>query len=154
MNPKNTYHETLANTIIKNMEKRQIEACYCKTKEEAVAKAESYLTKDSVVSFGGSVTLTESGMMDALKSNPDITLLDRDLAKTPEERTEILHKAEELLLEDMPVMPVIFTQDAYLVNTKQLSGIKETYLGYRDFRGMTQKDYDKYKMEHATSDVE
>lgn len=115
MNPKNTYHETLANTIIKNMEKRQIEACYCKTKEEAVAKAESYLTKDSVVSFGGSVTLTESGMMDALKSNPDITLLDRDLAKTPEERTEILHKA--LSCDFYFMSSNAITTDGKLVNT-------------------------------------
>ena len=93
MNPKEIFYENLAQTIIKNMEKRQIEACYCKTKEEAVAKANSYLTKGSTVSFGGSMTLTESGMMDSLKSNPNITLFDRSLAKTPVEVKEIYHKA-------------------------------------------------------------
>lgn len=74
--------------------------------------------------------------------------------KDETKRTEILHEAEKMLLEDMPAMPVVFTQDAYLVNKKQLSGIKETYLGYRDFKRMKQKDYYKYKTEHATSDVE
>lgn len=93
MNPKEIFYENLAQTIIKNMEKRQIEACYCPTSKEAVAKANSYLTKGSTVSFGGSMTLTESGMMDSLKANPDITIFDRSLAKTPEETKEIYHKA-------------------------------------------------------------
>ena len=115
MNPKNTYMETLANTIIKNMKERQIEACYCKTKEEAVKKAESYLTKGATVSFGGSVTLNECGMMDALKSNPDITLLDRSLAKTQEEREEILHKALSCDFYFMSSNAV--TTDGKLVNT-------------------------------------
>lgn len=93
MKPMDTYYENLADTIIKNMAKRQIDACYCPTSKEAVEKAESYLTDGATVSFGGSMTLEECGMMDALKKNDSISLLDRSLAKTPEEVKDIYHKA-------------------------------------------------------------
>ncbi|MCF2641100.1 MAG: lactate utilization protein [Lachnospiraceae bacterium] len=115
MNPKSTYQKTLAETIIKNMQKRQIEACYCETSKEAVEKASSYLTKGAVVSFGGSMTLSECGLMDSLKANPDITLLDRSLCKTPEEITELYHKA---LNSDFYFMSSnAITTDGKLVNT-------------------------------------
>ena len=43
----------------------------------------------STVSFGGSVTLTESGMIKALQSREDLTLLDRSKARSEEEVSEI-----------------------------------------------------------------
>jgi len=36
--------------------------------------------------------------------------------KKAEDRAEKLHKAEEILMNDMPVIPVVFNQSAYLVN--------------------------------------
>ena len=36
MTPKAKYYETLANTMIKNFEKRRMEAYYCPTAKEAV----------------------------------------------------------------------------------------------------------------------
>ena len=60
-------------------------------------------------------------------------------------RAAILHEAEALLMEDMPVMPIVFNQDAYLVNTKVLSGFKDTYWGTRDFTRMKMKNYMAYK---------
>ena len=74
--------------------------------------------------------------------------------KDEAKRTEILHNAEKMLLDDMPVMPLIFTQDAYLVNTKQLSDIKETYFGTRDFKRMKQKNYYEYKLAHSDEEAE
>ena len=38
MTPKAKYYETLANTMIKNFEKRRMEAYYCPTAKEAVEK--------------------------------------------------------------------------------------------------------------------
>ena len=43
MTPKAKYYETLANTMIKNFEKRRMEAYYCPTAKEAVEKALSFL---------------------------------------------------------------------------------------------------------------
>lgn len=93
MNPVQTYYETLAATVISNMEKRQIEGCYCPTSQEAKEKALSFLNENSLVSFGGSMTLGETGTLDALRESSSIRLLDRATAKTPEEAADIYHQA-------------------------------------------------------------
>lgn len=85
MNPKQTYYKIQAETIIKNLEKRQMSGYYCAEKEEAVKTAMSLTKPGTTVSFGGSMTLIESGAMDALKNRSDIHLIDRSLAKSPEE---------------------------------------------------------------------
>lgn len=71
---------------------------------------------------------------------------EKDRAK----RAEILHDAEELLVQDMPVMPVIFYQDAYIYRG-ELSGIKSVYYGTRDFKKMKLKDYMTYKSSIETT---
>ena len=93
MTPAETYYENLAKTTMKNLEKRHFECHYCKTAEEAVTLASELVPSDSTVSFGGSMTLAESGMADALRQRDDITLLDRSKAGTPEEVKEIYHKS-------------------------------------------------------------
>ena len=93
MTPKQKYYKVAAETILKNIERRGYEGCYCKTSEEAVKKALSYVTPGSSVSFGGSMTMNECGLMDALQKRDDITLLDRSKACSPEEVKEIYHKA-------------------------------------------------------------
>lgn len=60
-----------------------------------------------------------------------------------EKKTEILHNAEKKLLEDMPVIPVLFMQDAYM-SSGVISGIKNTYWG-RDFKKLSMKNYMAYK---------
>lgn len=85
MNPKQAFYETQAATIIKNFARRQIAGYYCATKAEAVQKASELVAPQDTVSFGGSMSLSESGVMDMLKARDDIRLIDRSLAKTPEE---------------------------------------------------------------------
>ncbi len=58
-------------------------------------------------------------------------------------KTAILHDAEKMLLDDMPVIPVLFVQDAY-VTSNVLSGIKNSYWG-RNFKKMKMKNYMQYK---------
>lgn len=93
MNPKQQHYETLANTVIKNLSKRRIEACYCATVEDAEKKAFSYLTDGCTVSFGGSMTLDEMGMLTALRHDPNIRLIDRATATSPEEIKQMYHDA-------------------------------------------------------------
>lgn len=90
--PKQQAREALANTIIKNLEKRNMEGYYCPTAADAVQQALSFLPARSSVSFGGSVTLEETGMLQALRE-ADINLIDRGLARTPEERKEMYLKS-------------------------------------------------------------
>lgn len=93
MKPMEIYYQKLADTVIKNLKKRQIEGFYCPTSEEAVTLSNDMIASGSTVSFGGSMTLSECGMMDALTNRSDITLYDRSTAKSPEEVTDIYHKA-------------------------------------------------------------
>lgn len=93
MTPTETYYENLAKTTMKNLEKRHFECHYCKTAAEATELAMSLVPSGSTVSFGGSMTLAESGMADLLRQRSDITLFDRSKASSPEEIAEIYHKA-------------------------------------------------------------
>ncbi len=70
---------------------------------------------------------------------------EKDIAK----RAEILHDAEEMLLEDMPVIPVIFNQTATLTS-KELSGVKFTYFGTPRFTKTKLKNYQEYLPEETT----
>lgn len=93
MNPETMHYETLAKTLIENFKRRQIDACYCSTVEEAEKKAFSYLKPGATVSFGGSMTLDDIGMLTALRHDPDIRLIDRATASSPEETKKMYHDA-------------------------------------------------------------
>lgn len=69
-----------------------------------------------------------------------------DVAK----RAELLHQAEAVLIEDMPVIPLFVYEDAYLVS-KDLKKIETTYFAYRDFSSTTLKDYERFKTEESDS---
>ncbi|NLD48716.1 MAG: lactate utilization protein, partial [Clostridiaceae bacterium] len=66
--PKESYNALLAQKLIEEFEKRNIEGFYCKSKEEALKKVLEMIPKDSLVSWGGSLTLYEIGLKDALKN--------------------------------------------------------------------------------------
>ncbi len=59
------------------------------------------------------------------------------------ERAKLLHEAETMVLADMPVIPIIFNEDAYLEH-KDLSNIESTYYGTRDFTDTKQKNWKDY----------
>lgn len=81
-----------AETIIKNLEKRNMEGYFAETKEEAVRIImECFLTPGTSVCFGGSMTLKESGLMDAIEQS-DCIVYDRTTAKTPEEMRDMKAK--------------------------------------------------------------
>lgn len=85
MNPKQTFYQAQAGTIIQNLKKRRMEGYYCPTREDAVKLAMSLTAAGTTVSFGGSMTLSETGILDALKNRTDIRLIDRSLAHSPQE---------------------------------------------------------------------
>ncbi|MGM9642050.1 MAG: ABC transporter substrate-binding protein [Eubacteriales bacterium] len=58
-------------------------------------------------------------------------------------RSAKLHDAEKMLLEDMPVIPIIFNQHAYLISG-ELSKDDYCYYGYHVFDKLKLKDYVKY----------
>ncbi len=106
-------YDKLAPVVLKNLEKRHYEAYYCKTKEEALEKALELIPEEHSVGWGGSATCEGIGLQDALRKrgNP---LIDRDLAKTPEERVEIMRQA--LLSDTFIGSTNAMSEDGELVN--------------------------------------
>ena len=85
-------NEALGKRVVKALESRNMEAYYVKTKEEAVKKALELIPKGSTINMGGSASVRECGLIDAVCSD-DYVFYDRDKAATVEERHEIALKA-------------------------------------------------------------
>ncbi len=66
MTAKEQYYENVAQGIIEKLARRKMEGYYCKDREEANAKAKRFLTPDCSISWGGSETLKEIGLLDDL----------------------------------------------------------------------------------------
>lgn len=113
MSPKKQYYENLADSLIEKFNTRSIESYYCETKEEALTMAKRFLTPECSVSWGGSETLKEIGLLDALRSS-DYVVYDRDTATTPEERALLYSK---IVMADYYFMSSnAITMDGELVN--------------------------------------
>ncbi len=84
-------YELTAKAIISNLARRNIEGFYCGDSAAAVRLAVSLMEKGSSVAWGGSETLKECGLMEAIR-NGDYRLIDRAAAATPEEQREIAAK--------------------------------------------------------------
>lgn len=84
------YYERTAETIIKNLTKRHIEGYYVSSKEEALKKACSFLKANDIISWGGSMTLSEINLIPTLEQAGCYTLLDR--SKVPTDEVEALYR--------------------------------------------------------------
>ena len=79
LEPTKKYYEKRAQVLVKNLEKRQFEAYYCETREQALEKALELIPKGSVVGWGGAMSAQQIGLLDAMHS-ADYRCIDRDLA--------------------------------------------------------------------------
>lgn len=93
MTPKKQAYKTLASTIIKNFAKRNIEGFYCDTKEEAVTLAMNLMKDGGTVGMGGTETVKEIALIDAINRTPSLHFIDRETAKTPEEKKAIYRES-------------------------------------------------------------
>ena len=66
MTPKEIRNEKLAQKIIKNLQERHMKAYYCQTAEEAVEKVLEIIPNGSSITWGGSMTLRDMGIVKAL----------------------------------------------------------------------------------------
>lgn len=120
-------NRNLAETMIQNLAGRNMEGYYADTKEEAVKLImQKFLTKGKTVCFGGSMTLTESGLMDAVRQG-DCILHDRTTAKTPEELRDM--KAKMINSDYFLMSTNAITIDGELVNIDG-HGNRVSYLCY------------------------
>lgn len=113
MTPKQKYYENVAATIIQNLEKRQMEGYYCQTAADAVQKALELMPEGSSVSWGGSRTLDEIGMRDALRLG-NYQVINRESARGSEEERKMYG---EICCSDFFLMSTnAITLDGELVN--------------------------------------
>jgi hypothetical protein len=107
-------NQILSEKIIKELRSRQFEAYFCANKNEALSKALSLIPKKSSVSWGGSETIVQIGLLDELKKSKDYTVIDRDSAPDKEKRFELMRSA--LLCDTFLMSANAITQDGQLIN--------------------------------------
>ena len=106
MDPKKQYYENTANTIIKNLNKRQMNGYYCPDTESARKKVLELLPEGASVGWGGSMTLNETGILPAIIEGP-YREINRDKAITPEEQKKVYSE--------------IFSCDYFLMSTNAIT---------------------------------
>lgn len=92
LQPKKTCYDKSGPRTVEALKKRQFDACYCSTAAEAVEKVLELIPQEDVVSWGGVMTVDELGIKDALRRRGQ-SVIDRDTARSPEERVEMLHRS-------------------------------------------------------------
>lgn len=106
-------YETQANTIIQNLKKRGMEGYYFPTSAECTQYILQQIPENSSVTWGGSESIKECGLLDAIKQAP-LTLLDRSTCKTPEEHRQFYSK---IVMADYFLMSTnAITLDGCLIN--------------------------------------
>ena len=83
--------DKLGPKVAEALKRRHFEAFYCPTGQEAVEQVLSLIPAGDTVSWGGSATLAQLGIIEKVKeTNP---VIDRATAATPEEGQELMRKA-------------------------------------------------------------
>lgn len=112
MTPVQIRNQKLGRKLVSALESRRFEAYFCETRDEAVQVALSLIPADHIVSWGGSATLTELGLIDRVKSQ--FKVVDRDLGKDKEEKTQLMRQA--LLADTYLTSANAISEDGQLVN--------------------------------------
>jgi L-lactate utilization protein LutB len=99
-------NDLLGTQVVKALKSRHFEAYYYKTHVEAVEKILGMISKKESVSWGGSATLEEIGLIKRLREEYGMAL-DRDQTTTAADRYEAMRKA--------------FFCDNYLMSTNAVS---------------------------------
>ena len=106
-------NELAAQHVIKNLNKRQLNGYYAETAEEALKLALSLIPEGCSVGWGGSMTTEGIGLNQALRDG-SYNAIDRDTAKTPQEREALM---KQCLAADCFIMSAnAISEDGQLVN--------------------------------------
>lgn len=92
--------------VCEKLRSRGFEAWYCPTKKEALEQALQLIPEGSSVSWGGCKSVEEIGLLDIVR-NGNYKAIDRDTAKTPQERLAIMKQA--------------FTSDIFLTGSNAIT---------------------------------
>lgn len=106
-------YKNMAPKILDALKRRNFEGYFCENVEAANECILSLIPKGSTVSWGGSMTFDEMGVKEQIKAG-DYNVIDRDTAKTQEERFDMMRQA---LLSDVYLASVnAMSEDGEMVN--------------------------------------
>lgn len=92
--------------VVLGLKKRFFDAYYVDTKDQALQKAVELIPLTDVISWGGSMSVLEVGLIDHLLKN-EYNVINRDLASNKEEKIDLLKQA--------------MTCDTYLMGTNAMT---------------------------------
>lgn len=98
--------------VAEALKKRHFDAYYCQTGEEAKKLVMELIPSDHVVSWGGSLTMQQLGILDEVRSSH--TVIDRDTAPSREEAQTLMRQA--LLSDTFLLSSNAITEDGQLYN--------------------------------------
>lgn len=105
-------NELLGKRLVENLNRRNMSAYYCATRSEALVKALELIPEGDVVSWGGSESLNQIGLIEAVKKRNKV--IDRAAAASMEEKQELMRQA--LLCDTYLMSSNAVSQDGQLVN--------------------------------------
>ncbi len=109
-----SHTEIVAKRVIEGLEKRNMKGYFCQTVEEAKELILSLIPEGDSVSWGGGMSIRDTGLTKLVKECGKYKVLDRDEASSTEEMREIQRQA--LLCDTFLMSPNAMTEDGELVN--------------------------------------
>lgn len=82
----------LGERVVNELKKRFFDAYYFDSAKEALNKAIELIPHDKTISWGGSMSIIECGLLDHILKN-NYNVINRDNARTPEEKDALLKQA-------------------------------------------------------------
>lgn len=112
MNPLEIRSSKLGVQLVKALQSRKMDAYFVENKHDALHLALSLIPEDHIVSWGGSATLKEIGLIEEVKKS--FKVIDRDLGQTKEEKTQLMRQA--LLADTFLTSANALSEDGQIVN--------------------------------------
>lgn len=112
MTPMEMRHERYAPLVVKHLCSRGFDACYVRTRAEALERSLAWIPPGALVGWGGSLSVDQIGLLDAVRATRPV--LDRDAAPDEEARVECMRRA--LLCDVFLTGANAVSEDGQLIN--------------------------------------
>lgn len=113
LEPLKKRNDLIGPKVVEALKKRHFEAYYISDSKNVASKVLELIPAEHSVSWGGATTVDQLGIKKVL-ADKGYTIIDRDTAKTPEEREELMHKA--LMCDTFLMSSNAITEDGELFN--------------------------------------
>ncbi len=93
MTPTQKRNTLLAEHLVKNLKRRHYNAYFCPTRDELLTLLKALIPEGSSITWGGTMTIRDTGIPAMLKQEGKYEVIDRDEVTTEEEKQRIYRKA-------------------------------------------------------------